>query len=148
MNRRELLLGAASLVAAASAGNVFAAADGGHVHHHHHPDAKSQALLDAVADCIQRGQVCLNHCLDLLGKGEKEMADCAKSVNQMMALCGAVQQLANQSSKYLPALAKVAMDACNDCAEACKKHADKHEVCKACQDSCNACAKECKKIAI
>ncbi len=144
MNRRELLLGAASLVAAAATSNAFATDEH---EHHHHMDAGNQALTTAIADCIQRGQVCLNHCIELMGMGEKEMADCAKSVNQMLAICTALQQVANQSSKYLPPLAKVAMDACRDCEDTCKKHAEKHEVCKACMDSCNTCAKECKKVA-
>lgn len=46
-----------------------------------------------------------------------------------------------------PRLAAIAMDACNQCEEACKKHAEKHEECKACGESCAACAKECKKLA-
>jgi Cys-rich four helix bundle protein (predicted Tat secretion target) len=145
MNRRELLLGAASLVAAATASSAFAADES--MHEHHHPEAGNQALTNAISDCIQHGQVCLNHCIDLMGKGEKEMADCAKNVNQMLAICTAFQQLVNQSSKYQPAMAKLAMDACHDCEEICKKHAEKHEVCKACMDSCAACVKECKKVA-
>lgn len=76
------------------------------------------------------------------------MAGCAQSVNQMLALCSALQQLANQNSKQLPKLASMAMDACRQCEDECKKHADKHEVCKACGESCAACYKECKKIAI
>lgn len=145
MNRRELLLGAASLAAAATTGSAFAVADNGHEHHHHSGNA-NQALINAASDCIQRGQVCLSHCLDLLSQGEKDMGDCAKSVNQMLAVCTALQQLASQNSKYLPALAKIAVDVCRDCEEACKKHADKHEECKACRDACAACAKECRKI--
>jgi Cys-rich four helix bundle protein (predicted Tat secretion target) len=75
------------------------------------------------------------------------MSACAKSVNQMLALCGALQQLANQQSTYLPRLAALAMDACYQCEKECKKHADKHEACKACGQSCVNCAKECKKVA-
>jgi Cys-rich four helix bundle protein (predicted Tat secretion target) len=144
MNRRELLLGAASLVAAASTSSAFAMSDG-HEHHHHSPNP-NQAMIDAASDCIQRGQICLSHCLDLLSQGDKEMGGCAKSVNQMLSVCTAIQQLANQNSRYLPALAKIAADACRDCEESCKKHADQHEECKACRDACAACAKECRKI--
>jgi Cys-rich four helix bundle protein (predicted Tat secretion target) len=147
MNRRELLLGAASLVAAASTSSAFAMSDGSHEHHHHHSPNPNQALIDAASDCIQRGQICLSHCLDLLSQGDKEMGDCAKSVNQMLAVCTAIQQLASQNSKHLPGLAKIAAEVCRDCEESCKKHADKHEECKACRDSCAACAKECRKIA-
>lgn len=142
MNRREVML---SAVALAGAGLVGTARAGEHDHHHH--AAVASSLVEAVADCIQKGQVCLDHCLELLGNGEKEMATCAKSVNQMLALCTAVQQLANQNSRHLPKLAAVAMAACRDCEEECKKHAEKHDACRACGESCATCYKECQKIA-
>ncbi|MFY9260698.1 MAG: four-helix bundle copper-binding protein [Gallionella sp.] len=142
MDRRTLLLGGMALASAAIVGNAQASE-----HEHHHHDAPVHAsLATTAADCLQKGQVCLNHCLELLGQGEKDMAACAKSVNQMLALCGALQQLANQDSKQLSKLAAIALDACQQCQEACKKHADKHEACKACGESCEACAKECKKL--
>ncbi|WP_133665514.1 hypothetical protein [Paraburkholderia sp. BL10I2N1] len=76
-----------------------------------------KALADAAGTCVSKGQVCVTHCLDLLATGDKEMAACSQSVVQMLALVTAVQALANQDSHYLPGLAKVALDACNDCAE-------------------------------
>lgn len=149
MNRRELLLGSMALAGAAIAGSAQAAEHGHMAHEHHHDAASGNAALAAAAsDCLQKGEVCLSHCLDLLGQGDKDMADCAKSVNQMLALCGALQQLANQRSKQLPKLASIAMDACKQCEDICKKHADEHESCKACGESCAACYRECKKIAI
>ncbi|MEQ1766075.1 MAG: four-helix bundle copper-binding protein [Methylotenera sp.] len=146
MNRRELLLGSVALAGTAFANRVQSA-EMNHEHHHHEMSLNA-ALVTAAADCVQKGQVCLNHCLFLLGNGDKAMADCAKSVNEILALCGALQGLANQESTYLPKLAKVAMDACKKCEDECKKHEDKHEACKACGESCAACYKECKKIAV
>lgn len=144
MNRRELLLGSIALAGAAMTGS--AQAHDMSMHEHHHDAPLNAPLAAAASDCVQKGQVCLSHCLELLGQGEKEMAACAKSVNETLALCAALQQLANQNAKSLPKLAALAMDACNECEEACKKHADKHESCKACGESCAACAKECKKL--
>lgn len=143
MNRRELLLGGMALAGAALAGSVQASE---HDHHGHHHAAPNAALAAAAADCVQKGEVCLNHCLELLGQGEKEMASCARSVNETMALCAALQQLANQNSAQLKKLAAIALEACQKCEEECKKH-DKHEQCKACGESCAACAKECRKLA-
>ncbi len=143
MNRREILLGGVALAGAAVVGRAQAA----EMEHHHHDMSANAGLISAATDCIQKGQVCLNHCLYLLGQGDKDMAACAKSVNQMLALCGSLQALANQESVYLPKLAAIAMDACNKCEDECKKHSNKHEACKACGESCAACAKECKKIA-
>lgn len=142
MDRRTVLLGGAALAGAAMMGNVQAADE----HHHHHDAPLNAGLAAAAADCVQKGQICLNHCLELLGQGEKEMADCAKAVNQMLALCGAMQALANQNSRLMKNLAAVALEACKLCQEACKKHADKHVACKNCGESCAACAKECQKL--
>lgn len=143
MDRRTLLLNGVALAGAAIVGNAQASA---HDHSHHHDTPDHINLATSAADCLQKGQVCLNHCLELLGQGEKDMAACAKSVNQMLALCGALQQLANQGSKQLSKLAAIALDVCQQCQEECKKHANKHESCKACGESCAACAKECKKL--
>lgn len=148
MNRRELLLGGMALAGAALAGSAQAAEHDMSMHEHHHAAPGHASLAASASDCIQKGEVCLSHCLVLLGDGDQEMAACAQSVNQMLALCGALQQLANQNSKLLPKLAAIAMDACNQCEEACKKHAGKHEQCKVCGERCAACAKECKKLAV
>lgn len=141
MDRRTLLLSGVALAGAAMVGTANAMD-----HAHHHDAPVNGGLATAAADCVQTGQICLNHCLELLAQGDKEMASCAKSVSQMLALCGAVQQLANQNSKLLAKLAAVALAACEQCQEECKKHADKHEACKACGESCAACIKECKKL--
>lgn len=144
MNRRELLVGGIALAGAAVVGNVQAAM---HDHEHMHHHGASAAFTLAIGDCIQKGEVCLNHCIELLGQGEKEMAACARTVNEMLAVCGALQQLANQNSKQLARMAAIAMDVCKQCEDECKKHADKHDSCKACGESCAACYTECKKIA-
>lgn len=149
MNRRELLVGGIALAGAAMVGNAQAAAhehDHAAMHEHHH-GAPATALTLAISDCIQKGEVCLNHCIDLLGQGERDMAACAKTVNEVLAVCGALQQLANQNSKQLARMAAIAMDVCKACEDECKKHADKHESCKACGESCAACYAECRKIA-
>lgn len=151
MNRRELLLGGVALASAAMVGNARAAEEE-HDHHHDmgahvHSANPYAALAVSASDCIQKGESCLSHCLMVLGEGDKDMAECAKSVNQMLAVCAALQQLANQNSKFVPKLAALALDICNQCEESCKKHAKEHEECKLCGESCAACAKECKKVA-
>ncbi len=144
MNRRELLLGGMALAGAAVVGQVQAAE---HEHHHDMQEMPNPKIAETAADCMQKGEVCLNHCLDLWAKGEKDMAACAKSVNQLLAMCGVLQQLANQNSKHLAKQAALTMLACKECEDECKKF-EKHEACKACGESCKACYKECKKIAI
>jgi Cys-rich four helix bundle protein (predicted Tat secretion target) len=160
MNRRELLTNAAAMIAAATTGSVFAAEhdkmdmggmdmskmDMSHGHEHH-KSTRDQKLLDAAADCTLKAQICLQHCLVLLGKGDKDLSACAQSASQVAAVCAALEQLAAAEAKRLPEFAKVVMEICKDCEEECKK-TDKHPECKACGEACAACAKECKAIAI
>ena len=145
MNRREMLLGGMALAGAALVGSAQAAEHDHGMHEHHHA-AGSAALAASAADCVLKGEACLSHCLVLLGEGDKAMAECAQSVNQMLAVCNALQQLASQNSKQTARMAGIAMDACQQCEDICKKHA-KHAECKACGESCAACYLECKKIA-
>jgi Cys-rich four helix bundle protein (predicted Tat secretion target) len=145
MNRRELLIGAAAMAVAGVSGSTFAAGHEGH-EHHHEMSARNTGLIEAASDCVLKAQICLQHCLDLLGQGDKSMAACAKSSSQVEAICAALQKLAAAEAKNLPQMAKLAMDACKDCEEECKK-TDKHPECKACAEACAVCYKECKKIA-
>jgi Cys-rich four helix bundle protein (predicted Tat secretion target) len=155
MNRRFTLgaLGAASLAGFASRALAQAAAP--HDHHHGHgampamPAAAGpgyKALQAATATCVADGQTCLAHCIRLLSTGDKSMADCARTVSQLLPLCSALQSLAGQGSPLTPALAKVALDGCSTCAEACKQHVNHHAECKACYESCLECIKQCKAV--
>ena len=143
MNRRDVLSQLGGLSLAAVAMNTVAEE---HQHHHHIGASKYQLLIDATGDCISKGEACLAHCLMLLADGESEMAGCAKSVNQTLAVCRALQSLAAQGSSLTIALAKVALDACIDCEKECRKHEDKHQECKACREACSECVKQCKAI--
>ena len=154
MNRRQFI----SSTAAAATLTVAAAtarAHGNHDHaahgNHAMPAAAARKAYEAVrapaGHCVAAGQVCLNHCITLLSTGDTSMKDCAVAVNQMLALCGAIQNLAAQNSRLAPSLAKVCVEACKQCAEACKAHAAHHAECKACYESCLNCIKECQKIA-
>ena len=144
MDRREWMIGT---MAAAAAVAGAAQAAGEHDHHAHHGPGKYAALTRAAADCLPVGEECLNHCLDSLATGDKELGACAKSVNQMMAVCDAIARLAAQNSNYTPKMAALAAQVCKDCEDECRKHAKKHAQCKACADACAACLKECKAVA-
>lgn len=92
------------------------------------------------------GQACLAHCIELLGKGEKEMAACAASVNELLAVCHSLQQLASARSKNLGKMAALAYEVCKQCEDECRKHEKKHKPCKDCAEACAACARECKAL--
>lgn len=147
MDRRGLLSGGAMLAAATLVKTAMAADEDPHAHHHHEMASPAAALAAAASDCVQKGEACIEHCIVLLGDGDKDIAACAQSVSQTKAICAALQTAANANSKYLPRLAALAKDACRDCAAECKKHADHHSQCKDCMDSCEACARQCEKFA-
>jgi Cys-rich four helix bundle protein (predicted Tat secretion target) len=161
MDRRELLLGSISVAAAAITGRALAAdkmpdhAQHEHAaapvageHAHHHAGPTHPKLLQSAATCVSSGQICIRHCLDLFAQGNnKELAACSISVNELVSVCGTLQQLAASNSKYLPRYAKFAMDVCKGCEEECRKHEKKHQACKDCAEACASCAKECEKVA-
>lgn len=148
MNRRELLLGAAAMAAAATTGRAFA---GTHEHEHKHQHGgaskRNNALIKSSQDCVATGQVCVHHCLVMMGDGDKSLAACAISVSDLVAACSTLQHLATAESKHTVQMAKLVMDMCKECEDECKKpEVAKHEECKACGEACAACYKECKKI--
>ena len=144
MERRDMLKTVAAAVVGAISSSAMAA---DHDHHHDHAGAMRNAgLVASTSDCLKAGEACLAHCIYLLGNGEKEMAACAQSVNEMMAVCTALMKLASQDSKLVPGMAKLAADACANCEKECRKHENKHPECKACAEACAACLKECKKL--
>jgi len=153
MIRRDMLLGGGAMALAMTAGQVMAQAKsapkakeaekGGH---HHHGGSAFSALMISSGICVEKGQVCLAHCIMLMGEGDKAMAACAKSVSQLLAVCGSLQQLAAQESPYVRDMARIAARVCKDCEAECKKHADKHAACKDCMEACADCRKECEKL--
>ena len=110
------------------------------------PNGKATALAAASGACVQAGNACLDHCLRLLADGDTSMGDCAKRVNDMLAVCEATARLSANNSEHLAALAKVCRDVCTACAKACTPHVGHHAECKACKESCDAMVAEAGKF--
>lgn len=108
--------------------------------------AASADLIAATGVCITRGETCLTHCVEMLGRGESAMAECAATVRQTLAACTALQKLAAQRSVHTARMAAVVARICDDCEQACRKHPDMPE-CVACADACADCAQACRKAA-
>jgi Cys-rich four helix bundle protein (predicted Tat secretion target) len=113
---------------------------------HEHGTAPHQALIDAALNCVNRGEVCVNHCVTMLETGDTSLKDCLRTVSAMLPMCTALAPLAALDAKHLRDFAKVCIEVCTDCEDACKKHQDEHEICKACAQSCAECIEECKKL--
>jgi Cys-rich four helix bundle protein (predicted Tat secretion target) len=93
-------------------------------------------LAGASAECVRAGEACLEHCIRHLSTGSTMMADCAKIVQQMLAVCRAASSLSAMGSKYAATMAKLCAEACRDCAKVCEPHAGHHAECKACLEAC------------
>jgi Cys-rich four helix bundle protein (predicted Tat secretion target) len=150
MNRRELLeVVAAAGIATAGAAQAadVAPAPAEHKHHDHAAMSKYGDLVADTTRCVNTGEACVAHCLVQLGEGEKELAACAKSVQDTIASCTALRQMAAANSPHVAKLAAVVGDICKDCETECRKHEKKHSVCHDCAEACAKCAKECEKAA-
>ncbi len=143
INRRKALQGMLAVMATTGSGLAFA---GMNPEHAHHAANKQQAVIDSALDCVKTGEACLDHCIELFKGGDTSVAECADTVNEMLAMCTALSRMASYRSHHLKDLARVCLEVCKDCEKECRKHADKHAECKACADSCKQCIKECKKI--
>lgn len=149
LTRRRLIQVSAAMAAlsstAALAEGAKKAADA-HAHHHHASNPKNAAVNKAALHCLEKSNVCLEHCFELLKEGDKELALCADLTADTAAMCVALAKLAASNSKRLPAMAKVCIDVCKDCEDECRKHEKKHVQCKDCADSCAECIKACKAV--
>jgi Cys-rich four helix bundle protein (predicted Tat secretion target) len=149
MQRRELLeiVAAAGVMATSAAvGAESTSPAAPPAHDHSAATAKYRELIADTSRCVNTGEACVAHCLRLLGEGDKSLAACAKSVQDTIAGCTALRQLAAANSPHVAGLARVVAEICHDCETECRKH-EKHQVCRDCGDACAQCAKECQKAA-
>lgn len=147
--RRSVLAAGAVLAAAAVTGSAgVASAQGQHDHHAAHgaEGARHQALIDAALACVNRGEVCVEHCMTMLGKGDTTLKDCMRLVSTTMPMCLALARLGALDAPRLKEVARVCGEICADCEKECRKHQDHHAACKACAEACAACVKECKRV--
>ncbi len=149
MKRRDLLGGVGAIGAFAATGALAQQKQStkpptGH-EQHQSGAGPNPALVAATHECMASGDACTSHCLDRLSQGDKSLGDCARSVEQMRALVGALSVLAAQNSPRLKETAAVCAKACHDCEAECRKH-EQHPPCKRCAESCARCAAECEKV--
>jgi Cys-rich four helix bundle protein (predicted Tat secretion target) len=149
MDRRTFITATGAAAGAFVLAREGQAAHDEHAHHHGAAQgcAPRDALVRATAECIGRGEVCLAHCIDLLATGDTMLAECARRVNEMVALCGALRTITAQGAPSLRALALVTDEVCRTCEEECRKHEDHHAQCRDCAEACAACRRECAAVA-
>jgi Cys-rich four helix bundle protein (predicted Tat secretion target) len=132
ISRREILQGIGVAAAMAYAGNAVSAMPG---HDHSKHTAQLPGLLDAVNNCLDKGQRCIAHCLTAFVEGDVALAKCASKVHEMQAICGGYSYLVAANSEYIREYARVCEQVCSDCEKECMKHKE-HIECKACAEAC------------
>ncbi|WCL49894.1 four-helix bundle copper-binding protein [Leptospira sp. GIMC2001] len=142
MNRKEFIRNATVGVATVGIVSALSAQE----HKHNMPATKSnkkysKALMSAI-HCKLAAEICLSHCIEEMGKGDKTLLGCATSTRETIAICDSFIQIASQDSKFTKKTAGLCAEICKNCAAECKKHAEHHAICKECMDSCLSCAKE------
>ena len=145
ISRRDLL--ASSAAVGATYGLGLAAAFAADAAPAAKPAAAGGGLAEAAAACVRVGEECVQHCLVLMAQGDTSLGDCAKSVNQMLAVCRAAGPLVYADSKHLQAFAKLCADVCAECETACRKHEGHHAICKQCAEACAKTFAAAKKLA-
>ncbi|MEM7449192.1 MAG: Csp1 family four helix bundle copper storage protein [Myxococcota bacterium] len=110
---------------------------------HQDLDPKLATLAAASADCVEAAASCVAHCVQLLGRGDTSMADCARASREVAAVCQSMLQLAASGSSHAAALARVCRDVCAECAEFCRPHAAHHPQCRACLEACEHSVSAC-----
>jgi Cys-rich four helix bundle protein (predicted Tat secretion target) len=144
--RRELLIGAAALTTLSGL-SVFGQAraeEPSHEHHQHTIGQGRMRVIQHAADCVMKGEICIEHCLQLFKAGDTSVAECAETAHEMLASCTAMGKLASYDSRHLKDFMRVCIGVCEDCEKACREHENKHAECKACADSCADCIRVCK----
>jgi Cys-rich four helix bundle protein (predicted Tat secretion target) len=147
MNRREVLLNTSAMAIAASLGAIACGAQNAAAQAAVIPAAPGGGLVDTGFDCQRTGEACAEHCVRMLATGDTSMAECLLAVREMLPATAALAHLAGMSSKLVPAAARLALDACESCQAACRKHAEVHFVCRDCADSCARTIAACRKVA-
>jgi Cys-rich four helix bundle protein (predicted Tat secretion target) len=149
MNRREALMSSGAMAISASLGAIACGAQNAVAQSAVAPAvaAGDGSLLDAAFECQKKGEACAEHCVRMLVTGDTSMAECIVAVRDMLPATDALARLASTSSKHVAAAARLAIEACEACEAACRKHAQIHAVCRDCADSCARTIAACRKIA-
>ncbi len=101
-------------------------------------------MTEALHNCLQAGQACIAHCIELIKAGDNSIVDCLKISQEAVAFCSGHAYMSAADSKYLDDMCKLSIKICTDCKAECEKHSQ-HAQCKASAEACAKCIEVCKK---
>jgi len=97
----------------------------------------SESLVaSSLALCSATATQCLSFCIESLAAGDTSMAECARSVRDVMVLCEASKELIYARSPNTRALLTLCRQVCANCQKTCEVHAMHHSICRACAQAC------------
>ncbi|MBF0472615.1 MAG: four-helix bundle copper-binding protein [Nitrospirae bacterium] len=143
ITRRDVLAGVGALAFAAVTKGVAEAGEHDHMHMAATPNAE---VVKAANDCVDAGQACIAHCIEMFKSGDNSMAECNETVQVSGKMCNTLAFLALTNSKHLKDFAKICIETCSECEAACKKHEKMVSQCADCAKACRKCIEACKKI--
>jgi Cys-rich four helix bundle protein (predicted Tat secretion target) len=108
-------------------------------------------FAEEAAICSLKGSLCVQHCEELMAKGNREFSSCSLASSQMALICSMVSKLAAMKSVRLAETLDACSAACKACKEACEEHKahwahGMHLVCKTCAEHCDRMISEVAKL--
>ena len=143
LSRKNLIQSSAvALTTFATANSLFGQSHSDHKMPTSSAKNKYSKAMMAALHCTLAADICINHCINELAKGDKMLAACLKTASETKAACESFIKLASMESSYTKKMATLCVEICKSCEAECKKHAEHHQTCKDCMESCKACIKE------
>ena len=136
MNRRDFIRAGATAGAVFSTGVAMAAAEKPQKGKSQVDREARDQLISLASHCIEQAKRCQSHCIDLLSVGDDEMAECLRSVSEMLPACDMLLTHVSLNSDFLNDTGKLCAKVCSACEKVCREHAKSHGICKKCADSC------------
>lgn len=100
-----------------------------------------QECIDSCFECAQACEWCADECA---GEGE-EMATCLRLCRDVADLVTMHARFMARDSGFRTDIAAITADACEECADECEQHDEKH--CQVCADVLRECAETCRNMA-
>lgn len=119
-----------------------------------HPQSgpRDQVVMDALraaAECVEVTTSCADACLaeDSAASMRGCIRSCLDAADVNTALVRVLPRATEPANATLRTLLTAAAQACRDCAERCRLHADAHDHCRVCAEVCEQTAEACERAA-
>ena len=98
-----------------------------------------QECVELCNEAVEVCEWCADACL-----GDPDMEECARRCRDVADIASLHARFMARDSRYSDHLAELCAEACEACAEECRKHDADH--CRACADVLPDCAESCRKL--